>query len=101
METYVIGSGAFEEELALVGDKDFDARNLSECRTYIEQIARHFGVPPGRAYLFIETEWCDFGRFSSVAIRFDPDDPDELAYANAVEDGCPSWDEVSLDELGR
>ena len=101
METYVICAGPYEESLAIVGDPDFTSRNFLECRTFIEQIQREHGAPPKAAFLFIQTETHSFGIFRNVVIRFDPDDPEELAYADAVENGSPRWDEISLDELGR
>jgi hypothetical protein len=101
METYVICAGPYEESLAIVGDPDFTSRNFLECRTYIEQIAREFGHPPGTAFLFIQTEIHSFGIFRNVGIRFDPDDIEEMDFALRVENGSPRWDEISLDELGR
>ena len=101
METNVICAGPYEESLAIVGDPDFTSRNFLECRTYIEQVVREFGPPPGNAFLFIQKEIHSFGIFRNVAVRFNSDDPDEVAYADAVENGSPRWDEISLDELGR
>ena len=101
METYVICAGPFEESLAIVGDPDFTSRNFLECRTFIEQIAREFGPPPKNAFLFIETELHDFGIFRNVAVRFNPNDIEEVDFANRIENGSPRWDKVSLDELGR
>jgi hypothetical protein len=101
METYVICAGPYEEPLAIVGDPDFTSRNFLECRTYIEQIVREFGPPPGNAFLFIQTEIHSFGIFRNVAVRFDPDDFEAMDFALRVENGSPRWDEISLDELGR
>jgi hypothetical protein len=99
METYVICGGPFDEPLAVVGDADFSERNLRECRVFVKQIARAFGPPPARAELIIKSEIHDFGVLWNVAVQFDPEAPEAVAYADRVENGQPRWDEVSLKEL--
>ena len=101
MEIYVICAGPFDEPLAVVGDPGFSKRNLRECRVFAEQIARAFGEPPAKAELIIKSEVHDFGVVWNVAVRFDPDDPNAVAYADRVENGQPRWDEVSMKELGH
>jgi|GEM_PF-3597449 hypothetical protein len=100
-ETYVICSGPFEEDLAVVGDPDFSERNLKECVVYAKQLAREFGEPPARSDLIVKSEIRDFGVFWTVAIRLDPESPEAVAYANRLENGSPRWDRISLEELGH
>ena len=100
-ETWVIGSGPYEETLAVVGDADFSERNLKECVVYAKQLARLFLEPPARSDLIVKSELQNFGVFWIVKIRFDPEDPEAVAYANRVEEGVARWDQTSLEELGR
>jgi hypothetical protein len=99
MEIYIICSGPYEEALAVVGDAGFSERNLRECWVFAKQIARAFGQPPAKAELIIKSELHDFGVVWNVAVQFDPDDSEAVAYADRVENGQPRWDEVSLKEL--
>jgi hypothetical protein len=100
-ETWVIGSGPNEETLAVVGDADFSGQNLRECVVFKKQLEREFGEAPARSDLIIKSELHDFGIFWTVAIRFDPEDPDAVAFADCVEDGAARWDQMALQELGR
>ena len=100
-ETYVICAGPFDEPLAIVGAPDFSERNLRECRVFAKQIARAFGEPPAKVELIIKSEVHDFGVVWNVAVQFDPEDIEAVAYADRVENGQPRWDEDSMEELGR
>lgn len=100
-EVWVICAGPYEEALAMVGDTDFSAQNLRECVVFKKQLEREFGEAPARSDLIIKSELHEFGVFWSVAIRFDPEDPDAVAYADRVENGVARWDQTSLEELGR
>jgi hypothetical protein len=100
-ETWVICAGPYEETLATVGNPNFSDQNLKECIVFAKQLERDFGEAPARSDLIIKSELHDFGVFWTVAIRFDPEDPDAVAYANRVENGVARWDQTSLEELGR
>jgi hypothetical protein len=100
-EIWAICGGPFEEALAMVGDPNFSEQNLKECVVFAKQLERASGEAPAKSDLIIESEIHDFGVFCTVAIRFDPDDRDALAFAERVENGLARWDEISLNELGR
>jgi hypothetical protein len=101
-EVWVICAGPYEEALAMVGDTDFSAQNLRECVVFKKQLEREFGEAPAKSDLIIESEILESGTiFWNVAIRFDPDDPDALAFAERVENGVARWDQIALQELGR
>ena len=101
-EIWVICSGPYEETLATVGDPTFSEQNLKECMVFAKQLEREFGEAPARSDLIIQSEILEDGEiFWNVAIRFDPDDPDALAFAERVENGVARWDQTSLEELGR
>ena len=101
-ETWVICAGPFEEALATVGDPNFSEQNLKECVVFAKQLERFFGEAPARSDLIIQSEILESGEiFWNVAIRFDPDDPDALAFAERVENGVARWDQIALQELGR
>ena len=100
-ETWVICAGPYEEALATVGDPNFSEQNLKECMVFAKQLEREFGEAPARSDLILKSEIHEFGVFWTVASRFDPEDPDAVAYANRVENGVARWDQTSLEELGR
>ena len=101
-EIWGICGGPFEEKLAMVGDTDFSGQNLRECVVFKKQLEREFGEAPARSDLIIQSEILESGIiFWNVAIRFDPEDPDAVAYANRVENGVARWDQIALQELGR
>ena len=100
-EIWVICAGPYEEALATVGDPNFSEQNLKECVIFAKQLEREFGEAPARSDLIIKSEIHEFGVFWIVAIRFDPEDPEAVAYANRVENGVARWDQIALQELGR
>jgi hypothetical protein len=100
-ETWVICAGPFEEALATVEDPNFSGQNLRECVIFKKQLEREFGEGPARSDLILKSEIHEFGVFWTVAIRFDPEDPDAVAYANRVENGVARWDQIAIQEFGR
>jgi len=101
-ETWVICAGPYDETLATVGDPNFSEQNLKECAVFAKQLECFFGAAPAKSDFIIQSEILESGIILwNVAIRFDPDDPDALAFAERVENGLARWDEISLNELGR
>lgn len=39
--------------------------------------------------------------FWIVRVKFDPDNPNAVAYAKRVKNGTPRWDQTSIEELAR
>jgi hypothetical protein len=100
-ETFFIGSAPYEEDCAQTTDSGFAQQNLKECRVYMEQLLRVFGVQPSRAFLAIKAQEHDFGTYREVVVNFDPEDPEAEKYAMEVEGGVPKWDETALEQLNE
>ena len=101
-EIWVICAGPFEEALATVGDPNFSEQNLKECVVFAKQLERFFGEAPAKSDLIIQSEILEYGEiFWTVAIRFDPEDPEAVPYANRVENGVARWDQIAIQEFGR
>jgi hypothetical protein len=98
-ETFFIGSAPYEEDCAQTVDPNFTQQNLLECRVYMEQLLRVFGVLPTKAFLTIKAQDHDFGTYREVVVSFDPEDPEAEKYAMEVEGGIPKWDEEALEQL--
>ena len=99
-EFYYIGSSPYEEDCAQTVNQDFTRQNRRECLAYIELLTRQFGPPPGSAHFVVKTEDHDFGMYREVVIYFDPAEPEEVEYADQVENGLPQWDEEAKKNLG-
>jgi hypothetical protein len=98
-ETFFIGSAPYEEDCAQTTDPNFTQQNMLECRVYMEQLLRVFGVCSAKAFLAIKAQSHDFGTYREVVVNFNPDDPDAEKYAIEVEGGIPKWDETALEQL--
>lgn len=95
-----IGSGPYEESLAVLGDRPFSKRNLIETLTYAKQLKRKFGDPPPGTELGVGSEILDSaGVLWSVRVTYEQDDPEAVAYLGRVSEGMPRWDQASKEEL--
>ena len=99
MEFYEIGSSPCNEECAQTLDPNFTEKNRLECRVYIDQLTREFGEPPGEARYSVKASEHDFGTYREVVIRFNPDNEEETAYADKVQDGLTMWDTLAKEQL--
>jgi hypothetical protein len=100
-ESLELGPTPCDEECAQVGKDDYFTKARPECRRYIELLNKKFGKPPGEAYFYVKSNPHDFGSYLEVAIKFDPNNRDEAAFAYHVESNLPAtWTddaEVPLD----
>lgn len=96
-----LGGAPSDEDCAQRGmDDDYAARARRECRALIQQFKRTCGDPPPGAHFRIQENPHDFGTYLSVAIHFDPDDPDAVAYAYRCDEESPDqWDMAARLEL--
>ena len=96
-----LGSAPADEHCAQVGvDEDYAAVARRECRALIGQFKRICGDPPPGAFFRVHENPHDIGTYLSVAIHFDPDDEDAVAYAYRCDEESPSeWDETAHAEL--
>ena len=93
MDHFDLGSAPADERCAQIGvDNDYEVRAHRECRALIRQFHRLCGDPPLGVGFRIMANPHDFGGYYSVAIHFDPNDSEAVAYA------C-RWDEAARLEL--
>jgi len=96
-----LGSAPTDEDCAQLGmDDNYAVCARRECRALIHQFKRLCGDPPPSAYFRIHENPHDFGTYLSVAIHFDPNDPDAVAYAYRCDEESPDqWDMAARFEL--
>lgn len=101
MDHFDLGSAPADERCAQLGvDNDYEARAHRECRALIRQFHRLCGAPPLGIRFRIMANPHDFGVYYSVAIHFDPNDSEAVAYACRCDDAAPArWDEAARLEL--
>ncbi len=101
MDYLDLGSAPSDERCAQLGvDSDYELRARRECRALIHQFVRICGDPPPHAIFRIMANPHDFGVYYSVAIHFDPDDEDAVAYAYRCDEQSPrEWDMAARLEL--
>jgi hypothetical protein len=91
-----IGSSPIEERCAQVGQDNYDQCAKVECRIFIEQLKRQFGLPPGTARLAVKGFPHDFGTYYEVVVWYLPDNEEEANYAFKLEGETPGiWDDTS------
>ena len=73
-----------------------------ECRAFIGQLRRQFGVEPtDSTRLIVKSNPHDFGTYHEVAVCFDEDDEAAVEYAYKLEGSLPEyWDDEARVELG-
>ncbi len=96
-----LGCTPSDEACAQIGiDDNYRVRARRECRALIHQFMRLCGEPPPAAFFRIHENPHDFGTYLTVAIHFDPEDEDAVAYAYRCDDESPhQWDLAARLEL--
>ena len=91
-ETLTIGAIPAEEDCAQLGrTPDFQRLNPLEVDCYQAALIPRYGPPPEGVAFGRDTSNHDFGRYTELALRFDPSDEDQAAYAMLVDDGLGRW----------
>ncbi len=89
-----LGPAPYRETPAQVGEPDYRANALRECRAYIQAIRNYLGPEPDGAQLGIKAFPHDFGTYYEVICYYDPDRPASVEYAFDCEGRGPAtWDE--------
>jgi hypothetical protein len=101
MDHFDLGSAPADARCAQLGvDDDYESRARCECRALIHQFERVCGDPPPGTFFWIMANPHDFGTYYSVAVHFDPNDADAVAYAYRCDEEAPSeWDTAARLEL--
>lgn len=97
MEAFYIGPVPCDEDCAQIGVTEGASRlNRIECAAYIEALRKVYGPEPDHAHYSIKGESHDFGRYYEVAIYFDVNNEEAIAYASRVECGLSTWSEADM-----
>ena len=101
MDHLDLGCAPSDEDCAQLGvDDNYEVRARCECRAFIHQFMRTCGAPPPGAHFRIMANRHDFGTYYSVAIVFEPNDEDAIAYAYCCDEEAPDqWDMAARFEL--
>lgn len=100
MDYIDIGSVPSGEDCAQVGTEGYFEKGNKECRAFLNQLRRQFGVEPLGARLKIKTNQHDFGPYQEVVCCYDENNQAAANYALKLESEMPEhWDEESLREL--
>lgn len=83
-----------DEPCAQVGDDYYPDKVMIEMRYLAAQLKKTFGQPPEGARYAIASNAHDFGRYYSLRLVYDDDDPIQTEYAYQVDNDFPQvWDE--------
>lgn len=94
----IIGSTPHNEEGTQAGSEPIF--QILECKTYIKQLIRIYGIPPDDTKFFIlKNTGHDFGIYYEAAIIYKEENEESIDYAFKLEDGCDNWDEISREIL--
>ena len=89
-----IGPTPGEEPCAQVGEVDYRATALNECRRFIRLLRKTFGPEPRGAALSIKSWPHDLGIYYEVVCSFDTDIQESVDYAYRCEAETPvTWEE--------
>ena len=101
MDHLDLGSAPADEACAQLSvDDEYEVQAKRECRALINQFTRRCWDPPPGAFFRMMANPHDFGTYYSVAIHFDPNDDDALAYAYRCDEESPDqWDLAARLEL--
>lgn len=95
-----IGAVPNDEECAQVGSEGYAGRASRECRAYINQLRRVFGLEPDGVRLKKMSFPHDYGTYHEVAVEYDETiTGEEMTYVKKIENGCDEWDETAKMEL--
>lgn len=90
-----LGSAPTHEDCAQVGDEDYAEKVREELFRYRQLLEHKFGTPPSGAAFRQKKESHDFGSYYEMAVAFDPNDAEALAFALFVEDNAPlNWSDT-------
>ena len=94
MDHLDLGSAPSDEHCAQIGvDDNYEVHARRECRALINQFKRLCVDPPPEACFRIMANPHDFGTYYSVAIHFNPESEDAVAYAYRCDEESPrEWD---------
>lgn len=67
-----------------------------ECEVYRAALVAAYGPVPQDVSLSIKVQRHDFGGYVELQITYDPDYPEQQAYAAAVEEGLSKWLDVNF-----
>ncbi len=91
-ETTILGACPAEEDTAQLGRaRDFDRLNRLEVDCYQAALTAHYGPPSAGASFIRHCSNHDFGRYTELALRFNPKNEAEAAYAAFVGEGLARW----------
>lgn len=92
IETITIGASPAEEDCAQLGrTPDFQRLNRLEVDCYQAALVARYGPPPVGAGFARATSNHDFGRYTELALRFDPSDEAHADYAALLDEGLGRW----------
>lgn len=109
MKFYEIGPTPWGEECVEVGDENYLIRSISECRSFCNQVLRHYPAPNEFCRISIRRLRHDLGGYYEViasvfgaASSFQAKENDEWIWKieNDPKGALENWDEQALDELG-
>lgn len=90
--TYILGACPAEEDTAQLGrTPDFERLNRLEVACYQAALIARYGPPPAGAHFVPLGCNHDFGHYTELALRFDPEDEAASAYATIVDAGLGRW----------
>ena len=95
-----LGPTPWNEPCAQVGAADYAEKSRLETQTYINQLLRQFGEPPGLSFFRVKRFPHEFGSYHEVVITYDDENEAAVEFAYNVENNTPErWDEQALEEL--
>jgi len=96
-EYFTIAPVPHDEKCTQVGKHLEDG--LLECSVFINQLIRKYGTPPEDCSFFIMENIRECAIYYEAAISYKMDKDKAIKYAQAVEFGCDTWDNISLEQL--
>ena len=89
-----------EERCSQVGAPNFTSCSRMEARALISQLRRIHGPEPQGANLRVISCPHDFGTYYDVAVEYQDDSDEAVAYMLKIDGGVPdTWDEQARQEL--
>ncbi len=101
-DSMMIGSAPSDEDVAQVGatEYDYSSQARKECKAFIGQLRRMFGLEPEGATLVVKGNPHDFGTYYTVDVKNDIRNEAAVAYAFKLEaEGPAEWDDEARKEL--
>ena len=96
-ELVYLGPAPANESCVQVGDPDYAAQAVAECRAYIEAIRKVVGEESDGAVLRVKREIHDFGAYLEVICEYDPSSEAAAEYAVRCDEHAPTtWAEAGM-----